>query len=187
MIKRKAIFLAPLAAAAIALPGIWAASASATGTAHGGLVHLYQVDTTISSQGGSPGQLASDSLILTGALHDYGVDSEAPPDSNINTFSFPPTNPTRSFQLDLTNFGTVQSQTVYPNCSFTQVVTGNDLQIVPGSGTGIYTGISGQFDVTATFAGVLPSLGQGCDVSQIGDTPTGLDFVEGTGIVHIPR
>jgi hypothetical protein len=186
MVKRKAMFLAPLAIAAMALPGIWAASASASGTAHGGLVHLYQVDTTTGPQGGTQPQLDSDSVTLTGAVADYGVDSEAPPGSNINTFSFPADNPPSSFQIDITNFGTVVSQTVYPNCSYTQVVTGHDLQIVPGTSTGIYAGISGHFDVIATFAGKVNSLPNGCDVSQIGNTPAGLDFVEGTGVVHIP-
>lgn len=55
--KRKAIFLAPLAIAAAALPAIWGASASATGASNGGAVTLYQVDTIVSPLGGTPAQL----------------------------------------------------------------------------------------------------------------------------------
>lgn len=186
--KRKAIFLAPLAIAAAALPAIWGASASATGASNGGAVTLYQVDTIVSPLGGTPAQLKTDRVTLTGALADYGVDSEANSGSNINTFSFPPgSHPTRSFQLDLTNFGTQGPETIYPNCSFTNVLTGRDLQIVSGSGTGIYTGISGSFDVTATYVGVVPRLPDGtCDASQVGSSPTALDFATATGNVHLP-
>jgi hypothetical protein len=192
MIKRRAVFLAPLAIAAAALPGIWAASASAAGTSNGGLVHLYQVDTTTGPQAGSPAQVASDGVTLTGALADYGVDWEAPGTSNINVLALH----NGDIALDISKWGVGNQPppTEYPNnCSFTSVVVG-PVRVVQNKlpfkyAPGMYANLHGTFYVKATFAGVVPPLngGNGCDFSQIGSTQRGLDFVEATGVVHFSR
>jgi hypothetical protein len=182
MIKRKASFLALLAMAAAALPAIWMGPASATGTSNGGVVHFTQVDNTLS---GHTGQVT-----LTGALADYGQDNEAGGSGNINVFTFPPGKFfSRSFAVDTSKFGSGGPQlTVYPNCSFTQVLSGQNLPIVAGSGTGIYTGIKGSLDVTAIYSGVVGRLPDGkCDVRQVGGTPRGLLFATGTGNISLSR
>lgn len=176
MLKRNAAFLAPLAIATAALPAIWIGSASAAGTLSGGIVHLYQVDDNTS---GHTGQVT-----ITGALADYGLDNEGTTDtasSELNTLAFPD----GTFEVDLTNFGSGPTQLHVndANCSYEMVTTGR-VPIVPGKGTGIYTGIRGTFGVTATFAGVLPPLTGAngpCDTSQVGATPRGLDIIEATG------
>lgn len=196
MVKRTALFFAPLAVAAAVLPGIWGASASATGTSNGGLVQLYQVDTIIGAQAGTPAQPASDSVTLTGALADYGVDYEAPDNSNINVLVLQK----GDIALDVSDFGVGKNQpppTENPNdCSFTSVLDGpvsivqNELATAPHPlspnpySPGIYANLTGSFYVKATFAGVVPRVNGACDFSQIGDTQTGLDFVEATGVVQ---
>ncbi len=67
MVKRNAVFLAPLAVAAAALPAILVGPASAT-PPRGGVVHLYQVDDFTT---GNTGQ-----VVMTGALADNGFDNE---------------------------------------------------------------------------------------------------------------
>ncbi len=178
MVNRKAAFLAPLAIVAAALPGIWMGSASATRTSNGGAVTLFQVDTTLS---GNTGQ-----VVMTGALAGYGTDTEGTGEGgNINVFTFGD----GGFSVDITNFGISGNHLdVKPNCSFTNVVYGVNLPVVAGSGTGIYAGISGSFDATATYAGVIPPLshGKGCDLSQLDSTPT-IDWITGNGSVSLPR
>lgn len=181
------MFLAPLAFAAAALPGIWAGSASATGTSTGGVVHLYQVDTALNGQ---PYRVTrTDSVTLTGALADYGVDYEATGASTINVLDLQK----GAIALDLSKFGTgTQPSPVEnpSNCSFTNVVVGpvrivqNELATSPHPfPPGIYGKLHGTFYVRATFAGVVPGAPNNCNFGRIGDTPTGLDFVEATGVV----
>jgi hypothetical protein len=195
MVKRKAIFFVPLAIAA-ALPGTWAVSAAATGTSNGGSVTLYQVDTTLSPQGSTPAQLESDSVTLTGALADYGVDSEAVNGTNFNVLELQ----NGDIAIDLSEFGSGTQPTPSENpsnCSYTQVTVGpvfivqNELRklatpLHPFS-PGMYRNLQGTFNVTATFAGVVPRINVAgtnqCDFSQMGNTPTGLDFVNATADV----
>jgi hypothetical protein len=189
MVKRKATFLAPLALAAAALPGIWVGSASATGTSNGGVVHLYQVDTTLGSQ--LPSTVSqTDAVTLTGALADYGFDYEATGSSNINVLALQQ----GAIALDLTDFGsgTQPSPIENPsNCSFTNVIVGpvyirqDELKTSQHPRPpGIYKDLHGTFYVKAIFAGVAPrNSDRSCNFSQMDSTSTGLDFAKATGDV----
>jgi hypothetical protein len=198
MVKRKAIFFAPLAIAAAALPGMWAVSASAAGTPSSGWVHLYQVDTVIGGEAGTAAQAASDGVTLTGAIADYGHDWEAPSASTrtINVLALQ----NGDIALDLSNWGVVNQPPPSENpsnCSFTSVLDGwvpivqNELSTVgplespaqsfsPGS----YSNLQGQLYVTATFAGVARNPDGTCNFSLIGSTEQGLDFAVGGGLVR---
>jgi hypothetical protein len=174
MVKRNAVFLAPLAVAVAALPAILVGPASATLAPSGGLVHLYQVDDFNT---GNTGQ-----VVMTGAIADHGVDNEGPVSPALNVISLSK----GTFEVDLTNFGTgkVPVHVNDTNCSYEAVVTGK-VPIVPGSGTGAYTGINGTFNVNATYVGILPPLTGAngpCDTSQWGSPPS-LDFIEGSAVV----
>jgi hypothetical protein len=177
MVKRKAIVLAPLAMAAVALPTVWIGAASATGTSNSGVVHLYQVNDKISDTVGP--------VTLTGAIGDYGTDVQGAGGPEINVLYFPNAqNPTASFAVDLSNFGRGHRPLSVneTNCSFTSLVSGR-VPIVPNSpfDTGAYKQVSGTFQVNATFAGVVPGQPGACDFSLADNTPTGLDFIEATG------
>jgi hypothetical protein len=180
MVKRKAAFLVPLAIAAAALPAVWMGAASAAGTSTVGVVHLYQVNDKISDNSGP--------VTLTGAAGDYGKDYQDLQDLTVGLTEFNLlTFPDGSFALDLSTFGTQAKMSVDPStCSFTQVVTGS-IPIIAGSkkyDTGIYSHVSGTFQVKAIFAGTVPrSNGGPCDFSQADNTPYGLDFVTGTGTI----
>jgi hypothetical protein len=177
---RKATFLAPLAIAATALPAVWGVSASATGTSTGAIIHLYQVDDKISDTSGP--------VTLTGAVGAYGTDTQGliVEGTETNVLTFPDLGPHgSSLALDLTTFGTQESMSVNPStCSFTTVITGS-IPIIAASpdDTGIFTAASGTFQVTGTFAGVVPRQPGSCDFSQAGNTQTGLFFVDATGSI----
>jgi hypothetical protein len=187
MEKRKAMFLAPLAIAAAALPAIWMGPASATTTSSGGVVHLYQVDTALNGQPGRARQ--TDSVTLTGALADYGVDYEAAGGGNINVFDLQK----GAIAVDLSKWGRGSQPSPIENpsnCSFSNVVVG-PVRIVQNElatsahpfPPGAYRNLHGTFYVKAVFAGVVSGTPYNCNFSQTGNTPTGLDFVEATGIV----
>jgi hypothetical protein len=178
MLKRKAIFLAPLALAAAALPAIWMGPASATGTGTSGIVHIYQVDNTEASAVGT--------VTLTGAIGDFGTDQEGtgPNGTNLLLLS------QGEIALDLSKFGAAQQPLTEneSNCSYTSVV-GGTISIVPNllpaKRAGAYRTISGSFQVRATFAGVVPRVpdSSSCDFSQMNSQVTGLDFAKGTGVI----
>jgi hypothetical protein len=178
MVSRRGTFLAPLAIAAAALPGLWVGSrgwASATGTSTGGDVRLYQVDDKISDTSGP--------VTLTGAVGDYGYDQQGlnvgGTETNVLTF------PDGKLALNLSTFGTQEKTRENPStCSFTTVLTGL-IPIIAGSpdDTGIYKHARGTFQVAATFAGVVPGQAGSCDFSQWDNTDTGLFYVEATGVI----
>jgi hypothetical protein len=180
MLKRKAIFLAPLALTAAALPPIWMGSASATGTGSRGLVHIYQVDNTEQTTMPMPG-----TVVLTGAIGDSGIDSEGtgPDGTNILYLS------QGDIELDLSNFGRATPPLTEndSNCSYTSDVIGT-VSIVPIVTTGTlnpgeYKNLTGSFQVKATFAGVVPRADSGCEFSKVNTQSTQLDFAEGTGVL----
>jgi len=179
MTKRNAAILAPLAIAVAALPGVWVASASATGTSDGGLVHFYQVDDT------NLGQYSNDNIglvTMTGAIDDSGFDSETTTDNTITLSE-------GSFVVDVSKFGTGKTllHVNDTNCTFESVTTGS-VPIVVGPGTGAYKLLSGTFDVKATTVGLLPRIGGAngpCDTSQAGQmaSTTWGDIIEATANV----
>ena len=187
MVKRKAIYLLPLAIAAAALPGTWMGSASASGTSGGGVVHIYQVDTALNGQPNRVKQ--TDSVTLTGALSDYGVDYEETGNSSINVLDLRH----GAIALDLSKWGTGRQPSPMENsgnCSFTNVIVGpvtiaQDKLPTPTYSPGIYARLRGTFYVKAIFAGVAPGTPDNCDFSKT--SGTALDFVESTGIVYFSR
>jgi hypothetical protein len=182
MVKRRTIFLAPLAVAAAALPAVWVESASATGTGTGGLVHIYQVDN---NEIGPP---TTGTVVLTGAIGDFGDDQEGTGPGGINVLQLSQ----GDIGLDLSNFGRAhRPHTVNDsNCSYTSVVVGT-VSIVPNPpspappvDTGAYRNISGSFQVKATFAGVVSrNLDNSCNFNEVNSQSTQLDFAEGTGVL----
>jgi hypothetical protein len=170
MRKRTTKLLTPLAVASAAVLAVSGGLASADGPSTGGEVHLYEADTALD------GNLGTD--ILTGAITDHGTDHQGVAGGGnynklvlsrgsfeINTVNLPPTFP----PLNPTTCSSDGTTTV-------------PVPIVDGSGTGAYHGISGTFQITVTFASILPRLANG----QCNTTATrypGIEISRGAGRV----
>lgn len=154
MQTRKAKFVALLAILSAAVLAISTGLASASGTSTGGEVHAYEADTD------DAGNLGT--LILTGAITDHGTDHQGAGPNGTNLFVLSK----GSFAVDITELGTkLHNLPVDPNtCSADGTVNG-PITIVPGSGTGAYTGISGTLHATASEASILPRLNGQCDTN----------------------
>jgi hypothetical protein len=170
MQKRNAKLLAPLAVLSAAALAVSGGLASANGQPTAGEVHIYEADTALD------GNLGTD--IVTGAITDHGIDQQGVADGGIynrlvlskGSFeistvnlraNFPPVNPT--------------------TCSSdgTETVA---VPIVGGSGTGAYKGISGTFQITVTFASILPRLANGQCNTNATQYP-GIEISKGSGHV----
>jgi hypothetical protein len=156
--KRKAMLLAPLAVTGVVLPIVWGGAASAAPTTAGGHVQLYEADTSIAGNLGT--------VILTGAITDVGTDQQGNPQDGTNRIILSK----GSFSINVNDLGNkLASMPVVPRDMTTCSSDGSasaQVQIVAGSGTGAYTGISGTFNTTGAAAAIVPRLSNGqCDTS----------------------
>lgn len=171
MQKRSAVFLAPLMIVSVALVVVRGAVASAAGTRGGGVLHLYEADTSLA------GNLGTD--ILTGAVADHGTDHQGIPKDGINKIVLS----RGSFSINVNNLGTrLASIPLDPKtCSSAGSATA-PTPIVRGTGTGAYRGIRGTLRITASTAVVVPRLKNGkCNTSST--RYWGILLAKGSGIV----
>jgi hypothetical protein len=170
MRNRKAKLLAPLAVLSAAALAVSGGLASANGASTGGEVHIYEADIALD------GNIGHD--ILTGAITDHGIDDQGVADGgNYNLLELSK----GSFEISaanlLPNFPPVNPTT----CSSAGTET-VPVPIVDGTGTGAYTGISGTFRITVTFASILPRLANGQCKTNATVYP-GIEISRGAGTV----
>jgi hypothetical protein len=176
MRQRKAILLAPLAIAGVVLSIVWGGAASAAGTTAGREVHFYEADPSLAGNLGT--------VIFTGAITDLGTDQQGNPQDGTNRIILSK----GSFSVDVNDLGNqLASAPVVPRDESTCSTDGSataQVQIVPGSGTGAYKGISGTFNATGSAAAIVPRLSNGtCDTSSL---PWGILIASGSGTVTYP-
>jgi len=154
MQQRNTRFVALLAIASAAVLAISTGLASASGTSTGAEVHVYEADTN------DAGNLGT--VILTGAITDYGTDHQNAGPNGTNLFALSK----GSFAVDITELGTRLHKLPFSQttCSSGGTVTW-PVKIVPGSGTGAYTGISGTLHATASEAYILPRKHGRCEMN----------------------
>ncbi len=170
MRNRKVKKLAPVALISAAALAVSGGLASADGPSTAGEVHVYEADTALD------GNLGTD--ILTGAITDHGTDHQGVAGGGnynklvlskgsfeINTVNLPP------------NFPPLNPTT----CSSDGTTT-VPVPIVDGSGTGAYKGISGTFQITVSFASILPRLAYGQCNTNATQYP-GIEISRGAGTV----
>jgi len=170
MRNRKAKLVPSLAVVSAAVLAVSGSLASADGSSTAGEIHIYEADTAFD------GNLGTD--ILTGAITDHGTDHQGVAGGGIynrlvlsrGSFeistvnlppNFPPLNPT--------------------TCSSDGTTT-VPVPIVDGSGKGAYHGISGTFQITVTFASILPRLANGQCNTNATQYP-GIEISRGAGTV----
>ena len=170
MQKCNPLFLAPLVIFGVALLIVWGGAAAAAGTSAGGEVHLYEADTSLAGNLGT--------VILTGAITDYGTDHQGTPDDGTNRLVLSK----GSFAIDVNDLGNKLASMPFDptTCSSAGSATA-PVRIVPDSGTGAYKGISGTFETKATTAAILPPGSGGCDTTAT-EYP-GILFAHGSGRV----
>ncbi len=170
MQKRKTMFLAPLALAGFLLLAFLGGSGSAAGKRTGGMVHVYEADTSLAGQLGT--------IVLTGAITDQGTDDQGVPQDGTNRLNLS----NGAFSVYVNDLGNkLAALPIDPNtCSFAGSVT-DRVPILDGTGSGAYQGIAGSFEVTGTEAGIWPRDANGqCDTSG---APTGILLIKGSGRV----
>jgi hypothetical protein len=156
MQKHKPKLVALLAIVSAAVLAICTGLASASGPSTTRPVHLYEADTNPAADAGGPGTAAG-TVVLTGAITDYGTDEHGA--NGINTLDF---GPNGSFKVDASaaenKLGRVPNDLT--TCSYNATVNA-PIPIVPGSGTGNYTGITGTFAGAVSEADVYPRFPDG--------------------------
>jgi hypothetical protein len=170
MRRRKATLLAPVAligAAAVAVSG---GLATADEAPTGGEVHIYEADTALA------GPVGHD--ILTGAITDHGIDHQGVAGGgNYNKLVLSK----GSFEISAVNlrpnFPPLNTMTCSSDGTETVAVP-----IVDGSGRGAYHGITGTFEITVTFASILPRLTNGGCNTNATKYP-GIEISRGAGTV----
>jgi hypothetical protein len=177
MQKRSAKFVVPLAIASAAVLAVSTGLASASGTSRGGTVRIYEADTNLAGNQGT--------VVLTGAITDHGTDCQGcdPINAGYNVLQLSPGN---SFEIDVSKVGNkLGNLPVVPvdqtTCSSDGTVAG-PVPIVPGSGTGVYQGITGTFDVQVSAAYVVPRASDGTCETNATQYP-GIMIVKGSGTV----
>ncbi len=127
----------------------------ADGTSSGGEVHLYEADTALAGTLGT--------VIITGAITDYGTDHQGDPTDGINRLELSK----GSFSINVNDLGgRLASIPVDPRTCSSDGSATAAIPIVTGSGTGGYQGISGTIRTRAAVALVLPRLANGqCDTN----------------------
>jgi hypothetical protein len=170
MSKRNATFLTPLVIVTVALLAVWAAAASATGTRTGGRTHLYEADNSIVGTTGT--------VILTGAINDYGTDHQGVPTDGTNRLVLSK----GSFSISVNTLGNrlAAIPTDQNTCSSAGSATAG-VPIIEGSGTGAYQGISGTFETKGTVAVIFPRPQDGgaCGTSAL----AGILLAQGSGTI----
>ena len=132
-----------------ALLGTAAAIGAACGSASAqttGLMQLFEVDT-VNPQG---------TIIVTGAINDYGTDSPAP-GGNINLSEIVLKG--GSFEADTTKISPTTSPIIDPRTCIGQFNGGGPVTLSDGTGT--YAGISGSINVSSKSTVVLPKMADG--------------------------
>jgi hypothetical protein len=162
----RAGFLAPFAILG-ALPALLVGgSAVAGGKPAGGVVHVYEVDSSLTSNLGD--------IILTGAFADHGKDHQGVAGKGtINKLVLTK----GTFEVDTSKL-TLNPPLDAKTCTIAGSSTG-PISVVAGSGTGAYRGLRGTTTTTVTIAGVLPKLKSGkCNIKA---APTGFSWVKASG------
>ena len=126
----------------------------ANGTSSGGEIHLYEADTALAGTLGT--------VIVTGAITDHGTDHQGDPTDGINRLELS----RGTFAINVNDLGgKLASFPVDPmTCSSDGSATAA-VQIVTGSGSGAYQGISGSILTKASVASILPRMNGACDTS----------------------
>ena len=107
----------------------------------------------------------SDTIILTGAITDHGTDHQGVAgrgDYNLLALS------KGTFSFEVSDAGNLPPNfpPLNPTTCSSDGTTTVPVPIVHGTGTGAYHGISGTFQITVTFASILPRLANGqCDTN----------------------
>ena len=156
----------------LVLLAVFDGSASATTTHHGGRVQVYEVAPSLASN-------AADDVI-TGAITDHGKDYEGVAgNGTINKIVLSK----GSFEIS-TARTTPKPPTVHPSaCSIASSFTAT-VPIVKGSGRRAYTGISGEFKVTITQAGIAPRrMDHTCNLGPNVTPVAGVSWTRGSGTV----
>jgi hypothetical protein len=158
MKRRNAKFVAPLAIVSAVVLAVCTGFASASGTATGGEIHVYEADTNYAGTLGT--------VVITGAIADHGTDHQGagPGGTNLMVLS------KGTFAVDLSHLGSKLAGLPLDQktCSSDGTVSGK-VTIVSGSGTGAYAGIqpgTRPLKATASAAFILPRLANGtCDTN----------------------
>lgn len=165
----RARLLAPLAVLAIVPALLVGGSAAAGGKPAGGVVHVYEVDPSLTSTVGN--------IIFTGAIADYGKDHEGvAAKGTVNRLVLTK----GTFEVDTSKLP-VNPPIDPKTCAIAGSATG-PVAIVSGSGTGAYRGIRGTVKTTVTVAGVLPKLKNG-KCNSNGAPVAGFTWVKASGKV----
>jgi hypothetical protein len=168
--QQKANLLTPLAVVSAAVLAASGGLASADGASTGGAVHIYEADTALDGNLGT--------VILTGAITDHGIDHQGVAGGgNYNKLVLSK----GSFEINLANLPPNFPPLNPTTCSSDGTTTA-PIPIVNGSGTGAYKGISGTFEITVTFASILPRLANGQCNTNATRYP-GIGIARGAGTV----
>jgi hypothetical protein len=162
----RARFLAPLAILGAVPALLVGGSAVAGGKPAGGVIHVYEVDSSLTSNLGD--------IILTGAINDHGKDHQGiAGKGTINKLVLTK----GTFEVDTSKL-TVNPPLDAKTCTIAGSSTG-PVSIVAGTGTRGYRGVRGTVTTTVTIVGVLPKLKNGkCNGNA---APAGFSWVKGAG------
>jgi hypothetical protein len=158
----------------VVLLTVFGGSASATTTAAGGKVHVYEVAPSLASR------TAND--VITGAITDHGKDYEGVAgNGTINRIVLSK----GSFEISTTritpNPPVINHRTCAVASSFSATVP-----IVKGTGRGAYAGVSGKFKVTITQVEIAPTRkNHTCNLSPNATPVAGVSWTKGSGTVSL--
>lgn len=157
MQKRIAKFVVPLALVSAAVLAVATGLASASGTSTAGTTHFYEADTALAGNSGT--------VVLTGAITDYGTDCQGCAGGDgFNVLELSK----GSFEVNVNDLGNeLASFPVDPvMCSSDGSATA-PVQIVSNSkyDTGAYKHIHGMFNATGSAALILPQKNGACDTT----------------------
>jgi hypothetical protein len=163
----RARHLAPLAILAVVPAVLIGGSAAAGAKPVGGVVHVYEVDSSLTSNLGN--------IILTGAINDHGQDRQGvAAKGTINKLVLTK----GTFEVDTSKL-TLNPPLDAKTCTVAGSSTG-PVSVVAGSGTGAYRGLRGTVRTTVTIVGVLPTLKNGkCNGNAA--PVAGFSWVKGSG------
>jgi hypothetical protein len=165
----RARLLAPLAILGVVPAVLAGGSGVAGGKPLGGIVHVYEVESSLTSNLGN--------IILTGAINDHGKDRQAvAAKGTINKLVLTK----GTFEVDTSKLP-LNPPLDAKACTIAGSATG-PVTIVTGSGSGAYRGVRGTVRTTVTIVGVLPKLKNGkCNGNAA--PVAGFSWVKGSGRV----
>jgi hypothetical protein len=165
----RARLLAPLAILGAVPALLVGGSAAAGGKPAGGVIHVYEVDSSLTSNLGD--------IILTGAFADHGKDHQGvAAKGTINKLVLTK----GTFEVDTSKLN-LSTPLDAKTCTIAGSSTG-PVSIVAGSGTRAYRGVRGTVTTTVTIVGVLPKLKNGkCNANAA--PIAGFSWVKGSGRV----